>query len=87
MGMGKTIVTIEKVYSDGSGAPATVLCQGYYFAADYIGEPRLTLLTGRSAPRRVIESARRAYDQAARLHRDVSAEWYEKNREMYCRAT
>lgn len=81
--MSKTVVRIEKVYADGSGAPATVICSGYYFAADFVGEARLTGLTGRAAPRRVIEAARRAYTQALRLHADMSAAWYEANRAMY----
>lgn len=79
----KTVVRIEKVYADGSGAPATIICSGYYFAAEFLGEARLTGLTGRSAPRRVIEAARRAYTQALRLHRDISADWYDANRVMY----
>ena len=36
--MSKTMVRIEKVYADGSGAPATVSAYGHYFAADFIGE-------------------------------------------------
>lgn len=76
------MVRIEKVYADGSGAPATVSAYGYYFAADYIGEVRLTGLN-RSAPRRVVEAARRAYVTALRIHPDMSADWYEANRAMY----
>ena len=77
------MVRIEKVYADGSGAPATVSAYGHYFAADFIGEVRLTGLFGRSAPRRVIDAARRAYATALRLHPDMSADWYEANRAMY----
>ena len=79
----KVTVKIETVYSDGSGAPAKVVCSGYVFAADFLGAVRLTGLSGRSAPRRVIESARRAYQQALNLHADMSASWYEANQAMY----
>jgi hypothetical protein len=79
--MSKTIVTLDNVYADGSGAPATVLCQGYYFAADFVGEVRLTSLVNRKAPRRVIESARRQYLSELRLRAD--ANWFDLNRTMY----
>lgn len=81
----KAIVEIEKVYQDGSGAPASVLCQGFYFGADMIGgEIRLYAhATCRHVPRRVIESAKRQYKQALLLHRDYSADWLEKNVAMY----
>ncbi len=79
--MSKAIVSLEKVYTDGSGAPATVICQGYYFAAEYVGEARLTSLTNRSAPRRVIEAARRAYVNELRARADSS--WFGANRAMY----
>ena len=80
----KTIVEIQKVYADGSGAPATIVCRGYYFAADFIGgEVSLTGLTGRSVPRRVCVAAQRAYAQELRQHVDVSAAWYDANRAMY----
>lgn len=81
------IVTLEFLYPDGSGAPATVLLSGYYFAADFIGgEVRLTGLTGRTPQARVIAAARRAYERALRSHPDAGPEWFAKNDAMYRKA-
>ena len=81
----KTKVTIETVHADGSGAPATVTCCGYCFAAHYMGEVRLTLISNASSrpSSRVIESAKRAYRQALFLHPMVSAGWFDLNKAMY----
>lgn len=79
----KTIVQLEKIYTDGSGAPAVVLCQGFHFAADFLGEVRLNSLTkNRRAPQRVIDSAKRAYLNELRLRVD-SMSWFDLNRTMY----
>lgn len=86
--MNKTVVRIDAVYADGSGAPATVNAYGYYFAAHFIGgEVRLYSLSNRKPTRRAIDAARRAYATALQTHPDVSAEWYELHRAMYAAAS
>jgi len=82
----KAIVTIDKVYTNGSGAPAVVVCRGFYFAADFIGgEARLSTLTGRAPSRRVIAEALQAYTNTLNSRVEVDADWYERNRAMYPR--
>ena len=76
-------VTLETIYSDGSGAPATVLVDGYYFAAEYVCEPRLHSLGNRIAPKRVLNIARHAYEREIKGR--VGPDWFALNAAMYAK--
>ncbi len=88
MGMTTTrhaVVTLETVYSDGSGAPAVVCADGQFFAVDFVGEMRVTShATGRRIPKRTIALAKSAYMKALRSR--VGAEWFALNAAMYAGA-
>lgn len=74
-------VLLEKVYSDGSGAPAVVTVGGATFACDFLGDVRCRLVSHRKPPRWAPVAARRAY--LDELGKRASADWFEKNRAMY----
>lgn len=80
----KTRVTIQNIYSDGSGAPSTVSCQGITFSADFLGGPRINAIgagSGTRVSRKVADSARRAFMNELRLRADAA--WFDKNHAMY----
>ena len=70
---------IETLYSDGSGAPAVLACDGYRFALDYPGEIRCRALGNGS--HRAASAARREY--LRQIEQLASAEWRRLNLEMY----
>lgn len=81
--MASVIVDVEKVYTDGSGAPATVVADGFYFAADYVGEVRIyaTSASGRAPSKRTVARAFAAYKK--HVLGLVSKEWLTLNARMY----
>lgn len=79
-------VELEAVYPDGCGAPAIVRFQGYVWAAHYVGEPRLYLITrcGRAPSARIIRHAYRAYESAVR--KAAPEGWFKLNAAAYADA-
>jgi len=72
-------------YADASGAPATVEIGPYRYAADFLGDVKLTLIapvTGSRTESKIAASrARAAY--AMQLDAIVSPEWRKANAAMY----
>lgn len=84
--MSKPIITLEKVYTDASGAPATVLVDGHYLAADFIGgEVRIyaKCTIGRPPSKRTIGRAKAAY--LKHIKGLVNDEWLAANVAMYAK--
>jgi hypothetical protein len=77
-------VSIECVYADGSGAPATVKVAGWTYAVDFLGAVRSVLLdkcSSTTPPKWAADHARRLYKDA--LDRAAPSGWYELNAAMY----
>lgn len=76
----------QKIFSDGSGAPALVSYNGYKFACHFAGAPRLTLIGG-PKPMSVIEHkiavdvCRKGYEEY--IAQNTTEEWRALNRVMY----
>ena len=72
-------------FTDASGAPATVSIGPYVYAADFLGEARLTLIrpvTGSRTESKIAASrARAAY--AAKVDVFTTDEWRKANAAMY----
>lgn len=79
MNAAKSAITIAPIqfYADGSGAPTTVSCAGYVFAADFLGGARLTLVKPVNGSRRENEIAARRCEQAyiAAVETNAPAGW------------
>lgn len=79
-------VAIERVYEDGSGAPALVTVQGWTFACDFVGEVRSNLLTKSSSRRPAKwmgDYVRAQYLKALRAA--APASWFDLNATMYAK--
>lgn len=77
-----TTIKLETVYSDGSGAPAVVVVDGFMFSADYLGDVKLTAHSGSRKPtKRAVAVARCAYERELRARAD--ARWFAANAVMY----
>lgn len=74
-------VNLVNIYSDGSGAPAVVQCDGYIFACDYLGHVTCNCLTQSRPPNRVINKAKSLYYSA--LCKRAELEWFLQNHKLY----
>jgi hypothetical protein len=72
-------------YSDGSGAPATVICAGYIFACDWLGTYRATLVRPVSGSRTDGKIAARRVEQAYTkfVAENAPAGWMTANAYLY----
>jgi len=80
----ETRIDLPTVYTDGSGAPALVDKDGWRFACDMLGTPRVNLLnavSGRKPPRWLAGWVEKAY--LAALRTKATPEWFAANRAMY----
>ena len=80
------MVTMERVFEDGSGAPAVVSVRGWTYACDFLGDVTCALITecsSRRPPKWAAKAAREQY--LAELRSRAPANWFDANRAMYAK--